>query len=294
MIEKFLSYIKYEKRYSEHTLCSYKNDLVSFNEFIKKEFSLDDISNNVESHHIRSWLMNLSENKISERSINRKIATLKSYYKFLRKIEVVGQNPADRIKTLKTPKKLPSYVQEEPMLNLLDKIEFTDDFSGIRDRLVIELLYGTGIRLSELIGLSIHSININAKTLKVKGKGNKERIIPINNTLLERIIEYLAKKKDLNSGNATDSFIVTDNNNQTYPMFIFRIVKRYLSHVTTNDKKSPHTLRHTFATHLLNKGADLNALKELLGHTSLAATQVYTHNSIDKLKNIFEKAHPKA
>jgi len=238
--------------------------------------------------------MHLSENGISERSINRKIATLKSYYKFLRKIEIIDQNPADRIKTLKTPKKLPSYIQEEPMLNLLDKIEFTDDFSGTRDRLVIELLYGTGIRLSELIGLSIHSINIHAKTLKVKGKGNKERIIPINSTLLERTIDYLAKKKDLNSGNATDSFIVTDNNNQAYPMFIFRIVKRYLSHVTTNDKKSPHTLRHTFATHLLNKGADLNALKELLGHTSLAATQVYTHNSIDKLKNIFEKAHPKA
>ncbi|HTF81071.1 MAG TPA: tyrosine-type recombinase/integrase [Cytophagales bacterium] len=293
MIERFLNYIKYEKRYSKHTSVSYKNDLEAFAVFILKEFSIENLSE-INTQHIRSWLMHLSEQSLTEKSINRKIATLKSFYKFLQKQEHIFANPADRIRTLKAPKKLPTFVQEAPMQALLEKIPFTEDFKGVRDKLIIELLYGTGIRLSELIGMTEYQVNGNSNILKVLGKGDKERIIPINHSLSQLIKDYLVKKKEVCADNTCEYFIVTDNYKKTYPMFILRIVKRYLSYVTTNDKKSPHTLRHTFATHLLNRGADLNAIKELLGHSSLAATQVYTHNSIDKLKSVFEKAHPKA
>lgn len=194
----------------------------------------------------------------------------------------------------KVPKKLPVFVEEKSMENLLDLFEFDDDFNGLRDRLVIELLYGTGIRLSELIELEEKNINIYDKSIKVLGKGNKERIIPVNPNLLETIKVYQNKKKEQHFGNISPTFVVKNDGQRTYPTFIYRLVKKYLGAVTTNEKKSPHVLRHTFATHLLNKGADLSAVKDLLGHTSLAATQVYTHNSIEKLKKVFEQAHPKA
>lgn len=293
MIEKFLNYINFEKRYSKHTATSYKNDLEKFSNFMETEFSITDLTL-TESTHIRSWLMSMTEEGLTEKTVNRKIASLKSFYKFLQKTSIIHNNPTLKIRTLKTPQKLPVFLQEKPMDMLLDQVAFPDGFLGIRDKMILELFYGTGMRLSELIGLECSEINIHSNTLKVRGKGNKERIIPMNNSLVQLVKYYLDKKKEHFGDNTCESFIVTDNNKKTYPMFIFRIVKKYLSYVTTNDRKSPHTLRHSFATHLLNNGADLNAIKELLGHSSLAATQVYTHNSIDKLKSIFEKAHPKA
>lgn len=293
MIERFLKYIEFEKRYSKHTLISYTNDLETFNLYVDQEFSIKDLTL-IEAMHIKSWLMSMVEAQLAEKSVNRKIATIKSFYKFLLKNNLIEVNPCDKIKTLKMPKKLPVFVQEKSMVQLLDQLEFENSFEGKRDKLIFEILYGTGIRLSEIINLKILDVNLNSKVLKVKGKGNKERIIPINQSLLTLIQEYLIIKNNEKNGNDSEYLIVTDSMKKTYPMFIFRIVKKYLNYVTTNEKRSPHTLRHTFATHLLNKGADLNAIKELLGHTSLAATQVYTHNSIDKLKNIFEKAHPKA
>lgn len=292
-IERFLSYIEFEKRYSKLTILAYKEDLHTFNEFLKNEFNILEIES-ADANQIRSYLMHLNLNKQSERSINRKIATLKSFYKFLTKNNFIEQNPCDKIKTLKTSKKLPVFVQEKEIITLLDNLQFENTFIGLRDKLIIELFYGTGIRLSELISIKETDINLDANQLKVIGKGNKERIIPINRELKNTIQSYLLLKKNQNLDNVSSYLVVTDTMKKTYQMFIFRVVRKYLSHVTNNEKKSPHTLRHSFATHLLNKGADLNAIKELLGHTSLAATQVYTHNSIEKLKNIFEKAHPKA
>jgi len=243
---------------------------------------------------LRSWIVTLADQEMMPKTINRKIACLRSFYHFLQKKEVISKDPTLKIKALKVKKSLPVFVEEDNMIKLLDQIEFHDSFDGLRDKIVLELLYGTGIRLSELIGLKTSDVNLFQKTIKVLGKGNKERIIPIHDTFITLSKEYSNKKKSESFGNNNEFFVVTNNGEQTYPMFIYRLVKKYLDQITTVDKRSPHVLRHTFATHLLNKGADLNAIKDLLGHTSLAATQVYTHNSIDKLKAIFDQAHPKS
>ena len=292
-MKSFFNYIEFEKRYSKHTITSYKNDLTQFSAFLEKEY---EISKLIEVGHpqIRHWIITLMENEMDPKTINRKIATLKSYYKFQLREGVISKNPTLKIIAPKVQKKLPVFVEESSMENLLDYFEFSNDFKGIRDRVVIELLYGTGMRLSELIEMKENNISIYDKTIKVLGKGNKERIIPVNPNLLETIKLYQQTKKDENFRNKVDQFVVKNDGEKVYPTFIYRMVKKYLGAVTTSEKKSPHVLRHTFATHLLNKGADLNAVKELLGHTSLAATQVYTHNSIDKLKKVFEQAHPKA
>jgi len=234
------------------------------------------------------------DQEMMPKSINRKIACLRSFYHFLQKKECITKDPTLKIRALKVKKSLPVFVEEDNMIKLLDQIEFDDSFDSTRDKLVLELLYGTGIRLSELIGLKTSDVNLFQKTIKVLGKGNKERIIPIHDTFITLSKEYSNKKKSESFKNNNAFFVVTNNGEQTYPMFIYRLVKKYLDQITTVDKRSPHVLRHTFATHLLNKGADLNAIKDLLGHTSLAATQVYTHNSIDKLKAIFDQAHPKS
>ncbi|MEQ8713548.1 MAG: tyrosine-type recombinase/integrase [Cyclobacteriaceae bacterium] len=294
MLESFLKYIEYEKRYSPHTISSYKGDLERFLQFVNKEYQTNQIQ---EINHavIRSWIIYLSESGIGARSINRKIAALKSYFKFLLKREVIEENPTQRLKPLKVEKKLPSFVRESEMDQMLDHFQFSEDFGGYRDRLVIELLYGTGIRLSELINLRKADVNLFENHIKVLGKRNKERIIPISAFIVKLIKEY-AKQVALQMGEANENeyLILTDKGDQTYPVFIYRLIRKYLEQFSHSDKKSPHVLRHTFATHLLNKGADLNAVKELLGHTSLAATQVYTHNSLDKLKKVFDQAHPKA
>jgi integrase/recombinase XerC len=229
------------------------------------------------------------------KSVNRKIACIKSFYHFLLKKERIQKNPTLKIKSLKQKKALPQFLEEENIHVLLDELSASNVFESLRDYLILELFYGTGMRLAELIALKTSDVQLSSNTLKVLGKGNKERIIPINTSLKNALTLYLSKKKFEGIGNNSNYLIVTNNGKQTYPMFISRVVKKYVtSEVTSADKKSPHVLRHTFATHLLNKGADLNAIKELLGHSSLAATQVYTHNTIDKLKAIFEQAHPKS
>ena len=292
-MKSFFNYIEFEKRYSKHTITSYKNDLVQFSIFLEGEYEIDSIVE-ARHEHIRHWILTLMEDGLSPKTINRKIATLKSYYKFQLREEVISKNPMLKIQPLKVEKKLPVFVEESNMENLLNYFEFSNDFKGVRDRMVIELLYGTGIRLTELIELEEKNVSVFDKTIKVLGKGNKERIIPINPNLLITIKLYHQVKKDENFSNKIKQFVVKNDGGKVYPTFIYRMVNKYLGAVTTSEKKSPHILRHTFATHLLNKGADLNAVKELLGHTSLAATQVYTHNSIEKLKKVFEQAHPKA
>jgi len=287
MIKTFLKYIEFEKRYSKHTIISYHTDLQQFKNFlatIYPELTLV----NVDYRILRSWIVSLVDNNIENTSINRKIASLRSFYKFLLKRDHIQEDPTWKLKVLKKSKKLPQFVNEDDMAKLLDQLTFENDFPGQRDKMVMEMLYGTGIRLSELIGLSENDVNFNNETIKVLGKRNKERIIPFSKSLGQSIKEYLSVKNNDNS-----LLITADNGEALYPMLVYRIVKKYLSLVNV-DKKSPHVLRHTYATHLLNKGAELNAVKDLLGHTSLAATQVYTHNSIEKLKTVFKNAHPKA
>lgn len=291
MIDLFIKYLRHEKRYSEHTVIAYGKDLDQFKVFALEEFAIEDLSE-VSHGIVRSWIITLSDGGIASSSINRKIATLKSFYKFLLVREFVKTNPTNNIKPLKTPKQLPSFVQEGNMGQLLDHFDFGDDIAGIRDKLTLELLYATGIRLSELTGLAVGDYNPYQNTLKVLGKRNKERVIPIPLSTVNTLKKYLSERSRLNP--SCDSLLLTDQGEKLYPMWVYRKVKEHLQKVTTLSKKSPHVLRHTFATHLLNKGADLNAVKDLLGHASLAATQVYTHNSMEKLKSVFDQAHPKA
>ncbi|MER0442356.1 tyrosine-type recombinase/integrase [Emticicia sp. W12TSBA100-4] len=293
MVSYFLQHIKYEKRLSHHTVTAYEGDLKQFSAFLLYQYEFKE-PEKADFQMIRSWIVALVDEKIENRSINRKIATLRTFYNFLLRHKAITTDPMLKIKALKTDKTLPKYVEEKPMENLLDDMEFSDDFSGLRDKLVLELLYGTGMRLAELIGLKITDLNLYNNTLTVLGKRNKQRIIPVNKSLVEAIKKYLTLRTDIIDDTTNTYLIVTDSGTQAYPMFIQRLVKKYLSLVTSLEQRSPHVLRHTFATHLLNRGADLNAIKDLLGHTSLAATQVYTHNSIEKLKKVFKQAHPKA
>jgi integrase/recombinase XerC len=293
MVSYFLQHIKYEKRLSPHTVTAYEGDLKQFSIFLQFQYEFKE-PEKAEFQMIRSWIVALVDEKIENRSINRKIATLRTFYNFLLRHKTIAANPMLKIRALKTDKTLPKYVEEKPMENLLDDMQFSDDFSGFRDKLVIELLYGTGMRLAELIGLKITDLNLYNNTLMVLGKRNKQRVIPVNKSLVEAIKKYLTLRTDISDDTTNTYLILTDSGTQAYPMFIQRLVKKYLSLVTSLDQRSPHVLRHTFATHLLNRGADLNAIKDLLGHTSLAATQVYTHNSIEKLKKVFKQAHPKA
>lgn len=293
MVSFFLQHIKYEKRLSHHTVTAYEGDLKQFSAFLLFQYEFKE-PEKADFQMIRSWIVALVDEKIENRSINRKIATLRTFYNFLLRHKTITTDPMLKIKALKTDKTLPKYVEEKPMENLLDDMEFSDDFSGLRDKLVLELLYGTGMRLAELIGLKITDLNLYNNTLTVLGKRNKQRIIPVNKSLVEAIKKYLTLRTDIIDDTTNTYLIVTDSGTQAYPMFIQRLVKKYLSLVTSLEQRSPHVLRHTFATHLLNRGADLNAIKDLLGHTSLAATQIYTHNSIEKLKKVFKQAHPKA
>jgi integrase/recombinase XerC len=292
MISSFLQYIQYEKRCSPHTLTSYETDLQQFQQYLTTSYELSS-PETASFPMIRSWIVSLVEGKKNATSINRKIATLRTYYKFLLKKNAISSDPMLKVKSLKLSKPLPQFVDENSLNQLLDTFDFSDSFAGRRDRLLMELLYGTGIRLSEMIELQEKDINVHEGVIKVTGKRNKQRIIPVSKRLIKMINGYSSDKANLFPG-SVPYLIVTDNGDKSYPMMVYRIVKRYLDMATTIEKRSPHVLRHTFATHLLNKGADLNAIKDLLGHSSLAATQVYTHNSMEKLKNIFEQAHPKA
>jgi integrase/recombinase XerC len=292
MIESFLKYLQFEKRLSRHTTLAYKNDLLQFNAFLNTNYPGELIEH---TNHgiIRSWIINLVEEDLQNRSVNRKIACLRSFYKFLIRQGVIDKNPMTKIRVLKSKKSLPEFINENDMINLLDKVEFTNDFKGCRDRLILELFYATGIRLSELINLKENRVNLQDATIKVLGKRNKERVIPFPSNIVSLIKEYTVERNKEVENNS-DLLFVTNKGTPLYPMMVYRIVNRYIQQHTSSSKQSPHVMRHTFATHLLNKGAEINAVKDLLGHTSLAATQVYTHNSIDKLKKVFEQAHPKA
>lgn len=292
MIDSFLNFLQYEKRFSPNTVSSYKNDLGQFNEYLRTQYEED--STSASYAMVRSWIVSLVEKEMDAQTVNRKIASLRTYYKFLQRQESIKKDPMVKIKVLKTKRKLPQFVQEPDMATMLDQTVFEDSHEGWRERLVLEMLYGTGMRLSELIGLKENQVNLREQTIRVIGKRNKERVIPFSKSLVSVIQSYLkARNKEVETANH-GLLLVTDRGSKCYPMMIYRIVTRHLGANTNLEKRSPHVLRHTYATHLLNKGAEINAVKDLLGHSSLAATQVYTHNSMEKLKKVFDQAHPKA
>jgi integrase/recombinase XerC len=290
--EQFIAYLKFEKRYSPNTILAYQKDLYQFGDFLLEQFDCNQIHKATHSQ-IRSWLAELKLAGIESRSINRKISTLKSFYKYLHRLGHIKKSPTANIISPKTKKRLPVFVNESDIQALLKESDFGDDLQGQTNWLILELLYQTGMRRSELIELKLNRVDVKQRQLQVLGKGNKERIIPISQELAQSISTYLPLRlsaKQLQS----DHLLVLKSGKALYPKYVYNVVTKYLGQYTTLSKRSPHILRHTFATHLLNNGAELNAVKELLGHASLAATQVYTHNSIEKLKNIHKKAHPKS
>lgn len=287
--DRFLEYLQFEKRFSAHTLVAYQNDIEQLSVYLNSMYQITSIE---EVNHtlIRSWIVDMMDQGISPRSVNRKITSLKTFYKFLLRQKWVFENPMLKIQSPKTSKRLPVFVEKEKMDVLLDHVAFGTDQKGLRDKLIIELFYSTGMRLSELIQLKEKDVDLYANQLKVLGKRNKERLIPITNELKQLLQQY-AKERPATE---EEVLLLSDKGKKLSEKFVYNLVKAYLSQVTTIDKKSPHVLRHTFATHMLNNGADLNAIKELLGHANLSATQVYTHNTVEKLKNVHKQAHPKA
>jgi integrase/recombinase XerC len=291
--QQFLEHLKYQKRYSKHTIISYENDLTAFSTFMQKEYGDTEIDK-IKTTYIRTWLAEMKEDDMASRSLNRKISALRSFFKYLLKNNVVKVNPVTTIISPKMPKRLPQFVEEKDTHNLFSEVVFSEGFKGDSEKLILEILYNTGMRKAELIGLKEHQIDISNSQIKVLGKGNKERIIPVSKLLMNDIKLYIAEKRRLIGRGEENFLFVTDKGKPLDPKQVYNITKKYLAKVTTIDKKSPHILRHSFATHLMNNGADLNAVKELLGHSSLAATQIYTHNTIEKLKDVYKKAHPKA
>lgn len=292
-IRTFLEYLQFQKRYSENTVEAYKNDLESFSDYLYINYQLSDCVQ-ATTMYIKSWLAGLKEEGLSSRSVNRKISSLKSFYKFQLKQGTLTHSPMATVISPKGGKKLPVYIEKEGMEILSNDEIFPETFHGKTCRLIIELLYNTGIRRSELQNLKTADIDFYNSSIKVLGKGKKERIIPVGTAINNRIKEYIKAKEELKFLIDNEFLLLTEAGRKLSVSFIYQAVKYYLSIVSTADQKSPHVLRHTFATHLMNNGADLNAVKELLGHSSLAATQIYTHNNIEKLKEIFKKAHPKA
>ncbi len=292
MTNKFLSYLQFEKRYSPHTLLAYKNDLVSFNAFLENTYEIGSVEQ-ATAVMIRSWIVNLMDEGMKARSINRKISTLKAFYNYLLREEVVEVSPVRQIHTLKQAQQIPAYVDEGDMKMLLGEKPSDNDFESWRNRIILMIFYATGIRLSELLSLSATSFDFEDSTLKVLGKRNKERIIPFSNQMKWELLHYIKLKQKTFPEQQNDWFIVTDKGKKAYPRFVYRIVNQALLPVNSA-KKSPHVLRHTFATHLLNNGASLNAIKDLLGHANLSATQIYTHTTIEQLKSIYTQAHPRA
>lgn len=291
--QPFLDSLKFEKRYSPHTIRSYHDDLQQFTVFLQQEFGeimLQDIS----AAFVRSWLASLKEAKLTAKTINRKISSLKVFFKYQMRMGELQNTPMQNIVSPKIAKRLPSYIEQKDMDVLLNDVEFPDNLQGDTEKLIINLFYSTGMRLNEMVNLQEVQVDIDYKTVRVMGKGNKERIIPVSEELIRQITAYRQKKKMELDDSGSPYLLVDQKGKQLYHKRIYLVVKKYLKEVSTLNKKSPHILRHTFATHLTNNGADLNAVKELLGHSSLAATQIYTHNSIEKLKQIHKKAHPKS
>ncbi len=293
LIQPFLSYLTFQKRYSQHTIIAYQNDLSGFFDYIELQFGNTDLPD-INASFIRSWLAGLKESGMESKSLNRKISTLKSFFKYQLKQGTLLTSPMATIISPKVKKRLPQFVAEKDINTLFNYVEFPDTWDGKTNRLLLHLFYNTGMRQAELVNLKESHIDKGNSNIKVLGKGNKERILPVSKELMELIQVYMDTKRIKFDQFDRELLLVNLKGKRLYPKYVYNVVRQYLSAVTTIDKKSPHVLRHTFATHLMNNGADLNAVKELLGHSSLAATQIYTHNTIEKLKDIYKRTHPKA
>ncbi len=291
--ESFLQYLQIEKRYSSHTVRSYTNDLDQFFLFLSSLGQSAD-PELVTSHDIRAWVVSLLEGNYSAVSVHRKISSLRVFFRYLRKEGVVKADPLEKVVLPKRKKSLPGFVEEAALNGLLDNYSFGEDFRGVRDRTIIEMLYVTGMRRAELIGLRNMDVSLYEGMVKVTGKRDKQRIIPLVNSFIRRLEEYIKLRQEMVSSGDEGWFFITDKGNKLYDKYVYNVVNRYLAMVTTIEKKSPHILRHTFATHMLNRGADLNSIKEFLGHANLSATQIYTHNTFEKLRKIYKQAHPRA
>ncbi len=291
-ILSFLKYLEFEKRSSDHTIVSYRCDLEQFFLYLEQlgDVSLEGISRKI----VRNWVVSMSESKLAPKTISRKLTALSSFFRYLMREGVVDFNPTEGVPTPKIPKKLPVFVRDAEMDLLLDEIPFSNDYEGVRDRMILELFFGSGMRLSELVGLTDRSFDLKEGVVRVVGKFNKERLIPLYKAEINSLINYINIRDEKFGKDVVCSFFVTGKGENIYHKLVYRIVKKYLSLVTTLHKKSPHVLRHSFATSLLNAGADLNAIKELLGHTNLNATEVYTHNSFEKITDIYKQAHPRS
>lgn len=291
-LQAFQEYLQLEKNYSMHTVNAYVNDLFFFKEFLKTNFEQETLED-VNYSMIRSWIVFMVDNEMSNSSVNRKIASLKAFYKFLLKIKQINSSPLLKHKSLKTPKILQIPFSEKELDNVLNEIKYPEGFDGVRDKLIIDLFYTTGIRRSELIGLKIQNVNTSTATIKVLGKRNKERILPILPIISKQINLYLSERARLEQVKDNEYFFLMLKGVKLNDSFVYRLINYYFSNVSEKVKKSPHILRHTFATHMLNNGADLNSVKELLGHSSLASTQIYTHSSLSELKKVYGDAHPR-
>ncbi len=292
-IAEFLNYLTFQKRYSRHTALSYQNDLTAFFGFLESQYQVRDLRE-ITPVMIRSWLAGLKEQKVTSKSINRKISTLKSFFKYHLKLGAIAVNPAAAVASLKNNKRLPSFIAEQEIQTLFRDVEFPDTWEGRTQHLLLSIFYQTGIRESELIGIRESQVDFSKGVLKVLGKGNKERVIPVRKELLGLVRGYIDEKNRLFEKQSHPLLLITAKGKKLYPKYVYNTVRKYLSEVSSSERKSPHVLRHSFATHLTNNGADINAVKELLGHASLASTQIYTHNSISRLKEIHKQAHPKS
>ena len=292
-IQHFLDYLKFQKRYSQHTIISYQNDLVSFFDFLELQYGKTDLPD-IKPAFVRSWLAQLKQQGMESKSITRKISSLKSFFKHQLREVSIPVSPMATIMPPKLNKRLPRFVETADMSTLLNHVEFPDNWKGKTQFLLIQLFYNTGMRRAELVGLKEMQVDTYNLSIKVLGKGNKERIIPVSGDLMKMLQDYMAQKRKEFATFDGEYLLINSSGKKLYPGYVYDTVTHYLGLVTTIDKKSPHVLRHSFATHLMNNGADLNAVKELLGHSSLAATQVYTHNTIEKLKDIHKRSHPKA
>ena len=288
----FLKYLKYEKRCSQLTLNAYKKDIEQFADFLKSEYQIEDLSI-VEHRQVRYWVIALIQQSYKASSVTRKLRSISSFYNFLQKREYVSKNPCIGVQVPKIPHRLPSFIEEDKIQTLLHNVSDSESIKEVRNQLVLELLYGTGMRRFELIGLTIQSLDFANQQIKVLGKGNKQRLLPIGQELQRLLKRYLRLRAECFPNNQEKTLLLTNKGKPIYPKFVYNLVAKNLSPVVTNTRKSPHVLRHSFATNLLNNGADLYAVKELLGHSSLAATQIYTHNTIEKLKSAYQQAHPR-
>jgi integrase/recombinase XerC len=295
MIDRFLQYIEFEKRYSRYTLISYKTDLLQFSEFLQTSYDIHDPAG-ISYMMVRDFLSGMIEQGLNPRSVNRKKAALQSWFRFLIREQVITENPMKRVLSPKTSKRLPVFVEEEQMDLLFSRENLVQgsDYESVRNRMILEMFYATGMRLSELVNLKLTDVDQHAQTIRIIGKRNKERMVPFGSALKSLIGAYLEEREKVTGAATEVNFFLTKTGKKIYQKLAYRVVNDYLRTITHLEKKSPHVLRHTFATHMLNRGADLNAIKELLGHANLSATQVYTHNTIEKLKTIYKQAHPKA